>query len=214
MPFGRHFDPEALPWEWLGGIKEALAAFDFEADARDDVPSGARVEGPVFLHPTVKLPPYCVIQGPAWIGAEVEIRPGAYIRGNAIVGAGSVLGNSSEYKNCLLMERAKTPHYNYVGDSILGSDTHLGAGVIVSNLRLDQQNVPVRVNGRSVDSGRRKLGAILGDGAEVGCNAVLNPGSIVGRRSLVGPLVSFRGTLGPGRICLVKQSCVEADRLD
>lgn len=203
LPFVDFFRPEVRPWEWIGQIKEALAA-GFETRAPSELPAGARISGPVFLHPSVELPAFCSIEGPAWIGEGVQIRPGAYLRGNVIVGAGSVLGNSCEYKNCLLMEGVQTPHFSYVGDSILGNRSHLGAGVILSNLRLDQQPVKVKLDGAMVETGLRKFGAILGDEAEVGCNSVLNPGSIVGKRSLIGPLTAFRGSLAAGQMLLSK----------
>lgn len=203
LPFAEYFDPIALPWEWVGQIKVALAGA--KLDRRPDkVPPGALIEGAVYIHESVELPPFCSITGPVWIGEGVQIRPGAYLRGNVIVGAGSVLGNSCEYKNCLLMERVETPHFSYIGDSILGNRSHLGAGVILSNLRLDQKPIKVEWDGRRVDTGMRKLGALVGDRAEVGCNSVLNPGTILGRGSLVGPLTPFRGTLEAGRMALPK----------
>ncbi len=213
LPFAEFFDPAAQPWEWLSCIAKALAS-DQLSPWQGDAPPGVRIEGPVYLHPSVALPPFCSITGPAWIGEGVQIRPGAYVRGNVIVGAGSVLGNSCEYKNCLLLERVETPHFSYIGDSILGNRAHLGAGVILSNLRLDQKPIKVDWNGRRVDTGLRKLGALIGDGAEVGCNSVLNPGSILGKRALVGPLTPFRGTLAAGKLLLCKSDAVAAPRLD
>ena len=199
LPFKQFFADDSLPWQWIPKIKEALA--DLKGNAGEyDLPAGVHVGGEVYLHASVKLPPYCVIEGPAWIGEDVEIRPGAYIRGNVIIGAGSVVGNSCEYKNCLLMEKTQTPHFSYVGDSILGNVAHLGAGVILSNLRFDQANIIVSVDGEWVDSGLRKFGAILGDRAEVGCNSALMPGSIVGKGSLVGPVTTFSGVLGEGQL--------------
>ena len=124
--FAGHFPADLPPWEWLKRIAPALAAWRFEA-ARP-VPPGVHLTGPVYLHPSVKLPPYAIITGPAWIGPETDIRPGAQIRGNVIAGARCVLGNASEYKNCLLLDGVETAHYNYVGDSILGNRAHLGAG--------------------------------------------------------------------------------------
>jgi NDP-sugar pyrophosphorylase family protein len=165
--------------------------------ARAQIPSGVHIEGDVFLHPSVKLPAQATIIGPAWIGPETEIRPGAYIRGNVIVGARCVLGNSCEFKNCLLLEGVQVPHFSYVGDSVLGNKAHLGAGVILSNLRLDQKPISVRIEGIVYDTGFRKFGAILGDAAEVGCNAVLQPGTLLGPRALVMPTLAFGGYL-PG----------------
>lgn len=195
FPFRECFPAQSGPWEWLPKIKEALELFDFADVPNPDVPPGVHITGDVFLHPSVKLPPTCVIQGPAWIGPETEIRPGAYIRGNVITGRACLLGNACEYKNCLLLDQVQTPHYNYVGDSILGNKSHLGAGVICANLRLDQQPVRVLTPDGLRETGLRKLGAILGDQAEAGCNAVLQPGAILARRAIVGPGVSFSGYL-------------------
>ncbi|QYM78188.1 UDP-N-acetylglucosamine diphosphorylase [Horticoccus luteus] len=192
--FAAYFPAEAAPWAWVKEIGRALAAQAFEGTLPPR-PPGVQVDGLVYLHPTVKLPAHATIIGPTWIGAGTEIRPGAFIRGNVIVGERCVLGNACEFKNCLLLDRVQVPHFSYVGDSVLGNGAHLGAGVICSNLRLDQQNVTVDLPEGRVDSGRRKLGALIGDGAEVGCNAVLNPGTILGRRALVMPLTSFSGTL-------------------
>ncbi len=210
--FAAHFPPDVAPWEWLKAIEPALAAFKFEAPR--PVPPGVHAEGKLWLHPTVKLPPYAVLIGPAYIGAHTQIRPGAFIRGNVIVGEGCVLGNASEYKNCLLMDRVETPHYNYVGDSILGTKAHLGAGVICSNLRLDRGPVAVRIGEAVEPTGLRKFGAIVGDGAEVGCNTVLNPGTLLGPRSLVAPAIAFGGYLPAGQMAKVRQSVVLVPRRD
>lgn len=203
IPFQDSFSPEARPWEWLPRIREALSGLVGNTSNRD-LPPGVHIEGEVFLSASVKLPPYCVIQGPCWIGENVEIRPSAFIRGNVIIGAGSVVGNSCEYKNALLMENTQTPHFSYIGDSILGSGAHLGAGVILSNLRFDQKNIVVSVGNERVDTGLRKFGAILGDRAEVGCNTAVMPGSLIGKGSLVGPTTSFSGYLEPGQLYLEK----------
>ncbi|KAF0093341.1 MAG: putative UDP-N-acetylglucosamine diphosphorylase [Puniceicoccaceae bacterium 5H] len=203
LPFGDVFAMDVEPWRWLPLIKEALAGFDFGAHSqRPDLPSGLHIEGDVYLHPSAKLPPYGYIKGPVYIGPECQLRPGVYIRGNVIAGKGSVLGNSCEYKNCLLLENVETPHYNYVGDSILGNRAHLGAGVICANLKLARDEVKVRLgDDERVPTGLRKLGAILGDGAEVGCNGVLQPGSILGRRAAVISCV-FQGYLPAGKLVI------------
>ncbi|MGA2052839.1 MAG: UDP-N-acetylglucosamine diphosphorylase [Opitutales bacterium] len=178
--FVSFFAPDAPPWIWVTRIEEALAAVPWaEFPPREDLPPNVHVQGTVYLHPSVKLPPYCVIEGPVWISAGTEIRPGAYLRGLVITGERCVLGNSCEYKNCLLLDGVQTPHYNYVGDSVLGNGAHLGAGAICANLRLDKQDVPVVTPSGRKPSGRRKLGALVGDGAEAGCNCVLQPGAIL-----------------------------------
>lgn len=193
-PFAAYFPGDVAPWEWLKQIGPALAAHRFDAEAPTR-PPGVHVEGFVYLHPTVKLPPYATIIGPVWIGAGTEIRPGAFIRGNVIAGAGCVLGNACEFKNALLMDGVQVPHFSYVGDSILGNGAHFGAGVICSNLRLDQKPIIVRTPDQVFETGLRKFGAIVGDGAEVGCNAVLNPGTLLGKRALVMPTMAFSGFL-------------------
>jgi NDP-sugar pyrophosphorylase family protein len=202
--FRPFFSADAEPWEWVKAIAKALSSHRFDG-AAPRVPPGVAVEGPVFLGPGVVLPAQATLIGPAWIGANTQIRPGAYIRGNVIVGEGCVLGNSSEFKNCLLLDGVQAPHFNYVGDSVLGNRAHLAAGAICSNLRLDQRNVVVHVDRATFDTGLKKFGAIVGDAAEVGCNAVLNPGTFLGPRSLVMPAISFGGILPPDTIARVRQ---------
>ncbi|HVZ65823.1 MAG TPA: UDP-N-acetylglucosamine diphosphorylase [Lacunisphaera sp.] len=211
--FASFFPAEAPPWEWLKQIGAALAAANFgPSEAR--FPAGVQVEGRVWIHPSAKLPAYATIIGPVYIGAKTDIRPGAFIRGNVIAGEGCVLGNASEFKNCLLLDGVQAPHYNYVGDSILGNGAHLGAGAICSNLRLDQAEVTVRCDGAVVSTGLRKFGAILGDKAEVGCNAVLNPGTLLGPRSLVMPAMAFSGVLPPATIAHVRHTVATLPRRD
>jgi len=212
-PFAAHFPADALPWEWLKRIGPALAGCKL-APAKIDFPAGVHVEGQVWLHPSVKLPAYATIIGPAWIGARTQIRPGAFIRGNVIVGADSVLGNACEFKNCLLMDRVQVPHFSYVGDSILGNGAHLGAGAICSNLRLDQQPVVIQADGKSYETGLKKFGAILGDQAEVGCNAVLNHGALLGPRALVSPAMAFSGYLPPATIAHARPAVKMIPRRD
>jgi UDP-N-acetylglucosamine diphosphorylase / glucose-1-phosphate thymidylyltransferase / UDP-N-acetylgalactosamine diphosphorylase / glucosamine-1-phosphate N-acetyltransferase / galactosamine-1-phosphate N-acetyltransferase len=149
----------------------------------------------VFIGRDTVVEPGAYIKGPAWIGPGCQIRHGAYIRENVIVGAGSIVGNSCEIKNSFLFNGCHVPHFNYVGDSILGAKAHLAAGVIVSNLKLTADTITLRVADMVIDTGLRKFGALIGDGAEVGCNAVINPGSILGRRSLIYPGVAWRGIL-------------------
>src|SRR4051812_30622181 len=192
--FARHFRADVPPWEWLKQIGFALSSIT-EPATTPKLPPGIHVEGPLWIHASVRLPAYATLIGPAWIGANTEIRPGAFIRGNVIAGENCVLGNACEFKNCLLMDRVQVPHFSYVGDSILGNRAHFGAGVICSNLRLDQQPIVVRTDRETFETGLKKLGAILGDKAEVGCNAVLNPGTLLGPRALVSPGLAFSGFL-------------------
>ena len=203
--FASFFPAGVAPWDWIKQIGAALEAAKFGA-LEVKIPPGVHVEGRVWLHSSVKLPSQATIIGPAYIGAQTDIRPGAFIRGNVITGEGCVLGNSSEFKNCLLLDRVQAPHFNYVGDSILGNGAHLGAGAICSNLRLDQAEVTVRLSDRTVKTGLKKFGAILGDKAEVGCNAVLNPGTLLGPRALVMPAMAFGGFLPADTIARVRQS--------
>ena len=154
------------------------------------------------------------IIGPAWIGENCEIRPGCYIRGNVIVGDNAVLGNSCEFKNCILFNGAQVPHFSYVGDSVLGHKAHLGAGVILSNMRLDQRSVVVSTGSELIETGLKKFGAIIGDFAEVGCNAVLSPGAIIGRRSLIYPGTQWRGVLAENSIARLRQSIDITHRRD
>ena len=202
IPFSDYFKNEVSPVDWLNNIKTALKEFDFLENEpfRKHLPGGFEVGDNVYIHPSVKMPPYGCIQGSAWIGANTEIRPGAFIRSNVIIGNHCVIGNSCEYKNCLLMDNVQTPHYNYVGDSILGSGAHLAAGVILANLRLDQENIEIKGLGGRESTGLRKVGAFIGEGAEVGCNAVLQPGAVLGKRSIVMPTLAFGGYLAEGQI--------------
>ena len=212
-PFAAFFRPDVAPWEWLKQIGPALAALTTEPGTTR-VPAGVHLEGKVWIHSSVKLPPYATIIGPVWIGANTEIRPGAFIRNNVIVGEGAVLGNACEFKNCLLMDGVQVPHFNYVGDSILGNRAHFGAGVICSNLRLDQQPIVIRTSDATYDTGLRKFGAILGDKAEVGCNAVLNPGTLLGPRALVTPAIAIGGYIPAATIAHARHTVKLIPRRD
>ena len=164
------------------------------------------VSAAVFVGKGTVIEHGAMIKGPAWIGEGCEIRNGCYIRENVIIGNNVVAGNSCEFKNCLVFNEAQVPHFNYVGDSILGHRAHLGAGVILSNVKLDHSEIAVvSPNGESVSTGLRKFGAVVGDQAEVGCNAVLSPGSMIGRRSIVYPGCLWRGVLEESRIAKVRQ---------
>jgi NDP-sugar pyrophosphorylase family protein len=213
--FAAYFEGEAAPWTWLERIGPALTAHAQSTPPQAFVaPAGVIVTGPAWIHPTVKFLGAATLIGPVWLGPHTEVRPGAFVRGNVIVGEAAVLGNSCEFKNCLLMDRVQVPHFSYVGDSILGNGAHLGAGVICSNLRLDQRPISVRADGVDHHTGLRKFGAILGDGAEVGCNAVLQPGSVLGPRALVMPLTAFAGYLPAATIARNRQKLVTMPRRD
>ena len=203
--FKDSFSLNDAPWEWVAKIKDSLSNFTFEKLAIE-IPSNLSIKGQVYIDPTVKLPPYGSIEGPCYIGKNTELRPGIYIRGNVIVGESCVLGNSCEFKNTLILDNAQIPHFSYIGDSIIGNKAHLGAGVICSNLRLDQKDIKTfDLERKSYDTKMRKLGAIVGDGVEVGCNAVLNPGSLLLAHSMVYPNTTFSGTLNSGEIAHSEQ---------
>jgi NDP-sugar pyrophosphorylase family protein len=149
----------------------------------------------VFVGNGSVIEPGVTIKGPAWIGENCSLRSGCYIRENVIVGDQVVLGNSCEFKNCLIFNDAQIPHFSYVGDSILGHKAHLGAGVILSNFRLDRKEISVRYEGGSIPTGLRKFGAIIGDRVEIGSNSAISPGSLIGRNSLIYPVTHFGGVL-------------------
>jgi UDP-N-acetylglucosamine diphosphorylase / glucose-1-phosphate thymidylyltransferase / UDP-N-acetylgalactosamine diphosphorylase / glucosamine-1-phosphate N-acetyltransferase / galactosamine-1-phosphate N-acetyltransferase len=211
--FRAFFSPEAAPWEWLKQIGPALAAQRYD-QLRPAVPTGVHIEGPVYIHPSVTLPHTATLLGPVWIGPNTKVLPGCFLRGNVIVGANCVVGHNAEIKNSLLMDDVHVPHHPYLGDSILGNGAHLGAGVVLSNLRLDQKNIIVRLPTGTIDSGLRKFGAILGDHAEVGCNAVLNPGTLLGPRALVTPAITVGGYVPPAQIACVRQTVTLLPRRD
>lgn len=198
--------PEAEPvWSALSRIGGYLKE-NLRPGIHGQVAVGAFVGDDVYLGEGTVVEPGAVIKGPAWIGKNCQVRAGCYVRDNVITGDGVVLGNSCEFKNCVLFDKCEVPHFNYVGDSILGYKAHLGAGVILSNYRLDHGQVPVRDGERVIATGLRKFGAILGDEAEIGCNSVLNPGSIIGRRSVLYPLTQFSGVLPANVILKTRQT--------
>lgn len=175
------------PWEVLPHIKCLIK------EMLESIPQGYRlIADGVLAADGVRIDKSAHITGPAIIGRNTEIRPSAYLRGNVIIGEGCVVGNSTELKNCILMDGVAVPHYNYVGDSILGSGSHLGAGTVCSNLKSDKEWVVIRGE-KNYETRLRKVGAFLGDGADVGCSSVLNPGTVVGKNTRVYPLTSLRG---------------------
>ena len=155
---------------------------------------------PVFIGEGTMVEDGAMIKGPAIIGRNCQIRHNAYIREDVIIGDNCVIGNACEFKNALLFNDCQVPHFNYVGDSILGHKAHLGAGVILSNFKSLKGHVSVQHDGKKLDTGLRKFGALLGDGADIGCNSVLNPGSIIGRGSVIYPCTNWRGVLPPDSI--------------
>ncbi|MBQ8718288.1 MAG: UDP-N-acetylglucosamine pyrophosphorylase [Clostridia bacterium] len=188
------------PWEalrsleaWILHLGEHLPLGEYE-----------QIQPDVWIHKTARIAPTAAISGPCIIGAETEVRHGAYIRKNALVGQGCVVGNSVEIKNAILFDGVQVPHYNYVGDSILGYRAHLGAGAITSNVKADRSPVVVHHGEENIPTGLKKLGAMLGDYAEIGCNSVLNPGTVIGRNTTVYPLSCVRG-------CVAAESIYKKD---
>lgn len=179
------------PWQALAGISGFILSLGSTLSAEEyDHPSED-----VWIAKSAKVAPTVSITGPCIIGPETEVRHCAFIRGKALIGAGCVVGNSTELKNVILFDQAKVPHYNYVGDSILGFQAHMGAGSITSNVKSDKTLVVIRDGEERFPTGLKKVGAMLGDRAEIGCNTVLNPGTVIGRDSSVYPTSCVRGTV-------------------
>ena len=185
------FEGKRYPWEILSELKEFIRKLGATLSPEEY----DEVSPEVWVHKTAKVAPTALIQSPTVIGAGTEVRHCAFIRGSALVGEGCVVGNSTEIKNAVVFDSVQIPHYNYVGDSILGFRSHMGAGVVASNFRSDKGNVNVHDGNETIETGLRKLGTILGDGSDVGCNSVLCPGSVVGRDCIVYPLSRVRGFL-------------------
>lgn len=186
------------PWEMLPEIKKTVLAL-----VESGIPGFTLLKPGVLVGQGVTVAATATIEAPAVIGKGTEIRPGAYIRGCVITGENCVIGNSTELKNCILLDRVQVPHYNYVGDSVLGNHAHMGAGSVCSNLKSDGK--PVVIHGdKDIETGLRKIGGILGDEADIGCGCVLNPGTVVGKGTSVYPLTALRGVFPTG--CIVKSN--------
>lgn len=180
-----------FPWEALPKIRDFILSVGptLSKDEYDNIGNDVWVAKNVSIHPNA------VICGPAIISEGTELRPGAFIRGNVIIGKNCIIGNSCELKNSIIFDKVQVPHFNYIGDSILGYCSHTGAGAITSNVKSDRSLVKVSIDGERVDTGLKKFGAMIGDHVEIGCNSVLNPGTVIGRNSNVYPLSSVRGTV-------------------
>ena len=178
------------PWEALKGIKDFI--IDLGQTLGDDY---EEIEKEVWVHKTATIAPTAFIGSPCIIGPETEVRHCAFIRGSALVGANCVVGNSVELKNVILFDNVQTPHYNYVGDSILGYYSHMGAGSITSNVKADKKNIIIKDEDMQIETGIKKFGAMLGDNVEIGCNTVLNPGTIIGKNTNVYPVSCVRGII-------------------
>ena len=191
------FEGKTYPYEVLDGIK----GFILELGATLNPEEYDHPKEDVWIAKDAVIYPNNYIAGPCIIGHKTEVRPGAFIRGNALVGDHCVVGNSTELKNVILFDNVQVPHYNYVGDSILGYKAHMGAGSITSNVKSDKALVVIHNEGQDIPTGRKKVGALLGDRVEVGCNSVLNPGTVVGRDSNVYPVSCVRGVVPANCIC-------------
>ena len=190
------FQGATYPWEVLPRIKDFIIALG-ETLPEDKY---ERREGNVWVARSAEVFPTAYIGGPAIIDEEAQIRHGAFIRGSAIVGKGAVVGNSTELKNVILFNKVQVPHYNYVGDSILGYKAHMGAGSITSNVKSDKTLVVVKAGEEAFETGLKKFGAMLGDQVEVGCNSVLNPGTVIGKNTNIYPTSMVRGVIPQGSI--------------
>lgn len=190
------FDQATYPWEILPDIGDFIVSLGNTLSEE----KFERCDGNIWIARTAKIFPTAYIGGPAIIDEDAEIRHCAFIRGNAIVGKGAVVGNSTELKNVILFNKVQVPHYNYVGDSILGFKAHMGAGSITSNVKSDKTLVEVRAGSECCKTGLKKFGAMLGDNVEVGCNSVLNPGTIIGRGTNIYPTSMVRGFIPAGSI--------------
>lgn len=193
---------EILPWihSFILELGNTLSEEAYEKKGED-----------IWIAKSAKIYPNTYIEGPAIIGENTQVRPGAFIRGNALVGSEAVVGNSTELKNVILFNRVQVPHYNYVGDSILGFKSHMGAGSITSNVKSDKKLVIVKSAQGNMETGLKKFGAMLGDEVEVGCGSVLNPGTVVGSHTNIYPLSSVRGVIPCNSIYKNKNEVVEKD---
>ena len=202
------FERVEHPWEVLPLIKNYI--LELIPNLGDEY---KEISENVFVHESVKIADTAVINGPTIICKDTEVRPGAFIRGSVIVGEKCVVGNSTEMKNAIIFNNCQCPHYNYVGDSVLGEKAHTGAGVILSNFKSDGSNVKIRTNDEVIETGLRKFGAILGNHADIGCNSVLFPGTIIGQNTNVYPLTRVRGEILPNRIVKDTDIIVEKENL-
>lgn len=199
------FEGVTYPWEVLPKIH------DFILDLGKSLPKELFEERGenIWVAKSAKVAPTACLNGPLIIDEEAEVRHCAFVRGNAIVGKGAVVGNSTELKNVVLFNKVQVPHYNYVGDSILGFKSHMGAGSITSNVKSDKTLVTVKGEGIAIETGLKKMGAMLGDNVEVGCNSVLNPGTVIGRNTNIYPTSMVRGVIPAGSIYKTKTEIAE-----
>lgn len=206
---GEYLQQFVYPWEALSGLKTFIEKTGESLDKAEY----NEISPKVWVHKTAKIAPTASLGAPCIIGAQTEVRHCAFVRGSALVGEGCVVGNSAELKNVILFDNVQTPHYNYVGDSILGYKSHLGAGAVTSNVKSDKTLVTVKDGEEQIPTGLKKMGAMVGDYVEVGCNSVLNPGTVIGRNSNVYPLSCVRGTVRENSIYKNAQTIVEKQKI-
>ncbi|MGZ5023267.1 MAG: acyltransferase [Chthoniobacterales bacterium] len=199
------FENQKYVWDALKQIASYLQ-FRLQPQVLGELVGKPFISDAVFIGADTIVEQGAVLKGPAWIGENCQIRSGCYVRENVIAGDGVVMGNSCEFKNCILFDEAQVPHFNYVGDSVLGYQAHLGAGVILSNVKLDHREIHVTAADGNIATGLKKFGAIVGDRTEVGCNAVINPGAVLGRDCIIYPGVNFRGVLPAASIVKLRQN--------
>ena len=207
------FENQRFIWDALKQIASYLQ-FRLKPAVLGQLMGKPFISNTVFIGSGTIVEQGAVIKGPAWIGERCHIRSGCYVRENVIVGDGVVMGNSCEFKNCIVCDEAQVPHFNYVGDSILGFRAHLGAGVILSNVKLDHREISVAIDDGIVPTGLTKFGAIVGDRTEIGCNAVLNPGTVIGRDCIIYPSVNVRGVIPSAHIVKLRQELQTMKRRD
>jgi NDP-sugar pyrophosphorylase family protein len=205
------FDNQSYVWDALKQIASYLQ-FRLKPAILGDLVGKPFISNHVFIGRGTIVEQGAMLKGPAWIGENCHIRSGCYVRENVIVGNRVVMGNSCEFKNSILFDEAQVPHFNYVGDSILGYKAHLGAGVILSNVKLDHSEISVPGPGGNIATGLTKFGAIIGDRTEIGCNAVINPGSVIGIDCIVYPGVNFRGVLSENSVVKLRQEIQTLER--
>lgn len=206
---GEYLSKFEYPWQALSGIKALILTLGerLNKNEYDEISEN------VWVHKSVKIAPTAYIGAPCIIGKDTEVRQCAFIRSSALIGEGCVIGNSTEVKNAIIFDSVQVPHFNYVGDSILGYKSHLGAGAVTSNVKSDRSLVTVKTADGRIETGLKKFGAMVGDNVEVGCNSVLNPGTVIGRNSNIYPLSSVRGSVPENSIfknqstIVIKENC-------
>ena len=207
---GEYLSQFEYPWQALSGIKELILSLGKELSKNEY----NEISENVWVHKSVKIAPTAYIGAPCIIGKDTEVRQCAFIRSAALIGEGCVIGNSTEVKNAIIFDSVQVPHFNYVGDSILGYKSHLGDGAVTSNVKCDRSLVAVKTADGRIETGLKKFGAMVGDNVEVGCNSVLNPGTVIGRNSNIYPLSSVRGSVPENSIFKNQQNIILKENCD